>query len=166
LPTHTHPAHTHPASNMATNVAANANNSEPTLTIIFGCLATVLALAGIVVGYVQYRSYNRPLTAASSRSSLEAGLQLSAIIPGNQPQEQDETGLPSSPITPRDQPQEQGETSLPPSPIIPDGQTQEQPESDPALKSDDAEVSSTVSNSDTTQTLDGHSSVEIPRSSA
>ncbi|KAM0694967.1 hypothetical protein Q7P36_005323 [Cladosporium allicinum] len=153
------------ATNVAANVAANAKNSEPTLTIIFGCLTTVLALAGIVVGYVQYRSYNRPLTAASSRSSLEAGLQLSAIIPGNQPQEQDETGLPSSPITPRDQPQEQGETSLPPSPIIPDGQTQEQPESDPAPKSDDVEFSSTPSDSDTARTLDSRSPVEIARGS-
>jgi len=88
------------AINVATNVAANANNSEPTLTIIFGCLAIVLALASIVVGYVQYRSYNRTLTAESSRSSLEAGLQLSAITPFDQPQEQGETGLPLSPIVP------------------------------------------------------------------
>jgi hypothetical protein len=132
---------------MATSMATNDNSSEPTLTIIFGCLATVLALAGIVVGYVQYRSYNRTSTPDSSRSSLEAGLQLSAI-------------------TPRDQPQEQGETSVPPSPIIPDRQTQDQPESELAPKSDDVEVSPTPSDSDTTRTLDSRSPVEIARGSA
>jgi hypothetical protein len=128
-------------------MATNANSSEPTLTIIFGCLATVLALAGIVVGYVQYRSYNRTSTPDSSPSSLEAGLQLSAITPGDQPQEQGETG-----------------SSL--SPIVPDGQSQEQPESDPAPKSDDVEVSSTPSDSDTARTLDSRSPVEIARGSA
>ena len=136
------------ATDMAANVATNAHSSEPALTIIFGCLATVLALAGIVVGYVQYRSYNRTSTkTTTSPSSLEAGLQLTTIAPG-------------------DQPQEQGETGSPLSPIVPDGQMQEQPESVPAPKSDDVEVSSTLTNSDTTRTLDGHSSVEIARGSA
>ena len=134
---------------MAINMATNADSSEPTLTIIFGCLATVLALAGIVVGYVQYRSYNRTSTTDSSPSSLEAGLQLSLITPGDQTQ-----------------PQEQGETDLPPSPIVPNNQPQEQPESDLAPKSDDVEVSSTPSNSDTARTQDIHGSVEVACGSA
>ena len=133
------------ATDMAANVATNAHSSEPALTIIFGCLATVLALAGIVVGYVQYRSYNRTsTTTTTSPSSLEAGLQLSLITPGDQTQ-----------------PQEQGETDLPPSPIVPNNQPQEQPESDPAPKSDDVEFSSTPSDSDTARTLDSRSPVEI-----
>jgi hypothetical protein len=128
-------------------MATNSNEKDLTLTIIFGCLATVLALAGIAVGYVQYRSYNRTSTTASSPSSLEAGLTLSPITPGNQPQEQDEA-------------------DVPPSPIVPGGRTPEQPESDLAPKSDDVEVSSTPSSSDSMRKQDGHSSFEIARASA
>jgi hypothetical protein len=73
---------------MSANMSANTDGSELTLTIIFGCLATVLALAGIVVGYVQYRSHDRTSTITTSSSSLEAGLPLAPIIPGGQPQEQ------------------------------------------------------------------------------
>jgi hypothetical protein len=94
-------------------MSANTNGSELTLTIIFGCLATVLALAGIIVACVQYRSYNRTSDSTSSPSSLE-------------------TGSPVIPINPGGQPQEQGD-------------------SDPAPKSDNVEVSSTPSNSDTTR---------------
>ena len=109
-------------------MATNSNEKELTLTIIFGCLATILAFAGIIVAYVQYRSYNHTSTTAPSPSSLEAGLR--------------------------------------PSPITPGGQPQEQPESDPAPKSDDVEVSSTPSSSDPMRKQDGHSSFEIARASA
>jgi hypothetical protein len=89
---HTHPPHTTPASNMAINtaisMATNTNRSELTMTIIFGCLATVLALAGIIVACVQYRTYNRTSDSTSSPSSLEAGLPLTPIIPSGQPQKQ------------------------------------------------------------------------------
>jgi hypothetical protein len=69
-------------------MTADDNGSEPTLTIIFGCLATVLALAGIIVACVQYRSYNRTSDSPSSPSSLEAGLPLNPVNTGSQPQEQ------------------------------------------------------------------------------
>lgn len=94
------------ALNTATSMATNFNRSESTLTIIFGCLATVLALAGIIVTCVQYRSYNRTSDSTSSPSSLEAGLPLAPIIPSGRQQEQGESdsapkngdvGVPSTP---------------------------------------------------------------------
>jgi hypothetical protein len=67
------------------------NEKEQTLTIIFGCLAIVLALAGIIVAYVQYRSYNRTANTTTSASSPETGLQLTPIVPGRKSQERGES---------------------------------------------------------------------------
>jgi hypothetical protein len=71
-------------------MSANSNDKELTLTIIFGCLATLLALAGIVVACVQYRSYIRASDTTISPSSLETGLPLSPIITDDQSQERGE----------------------------------------------------------------------------
>jgi hypothetical protein len=53
-------------------------------------LATLLALAGIVVACVQYRSYIRASDTTISPSSLETGLPLSPIITDDQSQERGE----------------------------------------------------------------------------
>jgi hypothetical protein len=63
-------------------MSASSIDKELTLTIIFGCLATILALAGIVVACVQYRSYIRASDTTPTLSSLETGLPLSPISPG------------------------------------------------------------------------------------
>jgi hypothetical protein len=87
-------------------MSANSNGTELTLTIIFGCLATILALAGIVVACVQCRSNNRASHTSSSPSNLETGLPLTPIVSGRQSQElnqsdsgpkADEDQLPSTP---------------------------------------------------------------------
>jgi hypothetical protein len=61
-----------------------SNGTDLTLTIIFGCLATILAFAGVVVACVQYRPYTRtPETTASTPSTLEAGPPLTPMPQGD-----------------------------------------------------------------------------------
>jgi hypothetical protein len=87
-------------------MSASSIDKELTLTIIFGCLATILALAGIVVACVQCRSNDRASHTTSSPSNLETGLPLTPIVSGCQSQElnqsdsgpkADEDQLPSMP---------------------------------------------------------------------
>ncbi|KAK6426141.1 hypothetical protein LTR95_016158 [Oleoguttula sp. CCFEE 5521] len=49
------------------------NNAELTLTIIFGCFATVLAVASAIVAVLQYRLHTHH-TGSSSSARLEAGV--------------------------------------------------------------------------------------------
>jgi hypothetical protein len=72
-------------------MSANSNGTELTLTITFGCLATMLALAGIVVACVQCRSNNRASHTTSSPSNLETGLPLTPIVSGRRSQERGES---------------------------------------------------------------------------
>jgi hypothetical protein len=43
------------------------------ISILFGCLATVLAIVGIILTYIQYRTYKRQSTHNTTLSSLEIG---------------------------------------------------------------------------------------------
>lgn len=47
--------------------------SERLLTIIFGCFATVLAITGIALTYVQYLTYTRQSSHNTALSALENG---------------------------------------------------------------------------------------------
>jgi hypothetical protein len=46
---------------------------EQMLSILFGCLATVLAIVGIILAYIQYRTYTRQSTNRTTPSALEVG---------------------------------------------------------------------------------------------
>jgi hypothetical protein len=46
---------------------------EQVLSVLFGCLATVLAIISIVLAYVQYRAYTRQSTNSTTPSALEVG---------------------------------------------------------------------------------------------
>jgi hypothetical protein len=46
---------------------------EQILSILFGCLATVLAIISIILAYIQYRTYTRQSTHNTICSSLETG---------------------------------------------------------------------------------------------
>jgi hypothetical protein len=45
---------------------------EDILSILFGCLATVLAIVSIVLAYLQFRTYTRQSTHSTTPSALEA----------------------------------------------------------------------------------------------
>jgi hypothetical protein len=46
---------------------------EKILSILFGCLATVLAAVSIILAYIQYRTYTRQSTHSTTPSALEVG---------------------------------------------------------------------------------------------
>jgi preprotein translocase subunit SecG len=46
---------------------------ERVLSILFGCLATVLAIVSIVLAYIQYRTYMRQSTHNTTPAALELG---------------------------------------------------------------------------------------------
>jgi hypothetical protein len=43
------------------------------LSILFGSLATVLAIVSIILAYIQYRTYTRQSTNRTTPSALEVG---------------------------------------------------------------------------------------------
>lgn len=47
--------------------------AERQLSIIFGCLATVLAIASIILAYVQHRTHSRQPRQNTTPSALENG---------------------------------------------------------------------------------------------
>jgi len=64
-----------------------ASHPDLSLTIVFGCLATVLAFAGVIVACVQCRSRNRTVdNTESTPSTLEAALPLTPIAPNGREQ--------------------------------------------------------------------------------
>jgi hypothetical protein len=46
---------------------------EQVLSILFGCLATALAVVSVILAYIQYRTYTRQSTHSTTPSALEVG---------------------------------------------------------------------------------------------
>lgn len=78
-------------------MAFNSNEMDLTLTIVFGCLATVLAFAGVIVAYVHYRSRYHALDETNSIPlTLEAALPSTQVIQNGRKQDDDAPGSAST----------------------------------------------------------------------
>jgi hypothetical protein len=58
---------------LASQYSHDRTMGEQTISILFGCLATVLAIVSIILAYIQYRAYTRQSTHNTTCSSLETG---------------------------------------------------------------------------------------------
>jgi hypothetical protein len=58
---------------LALQCPVDRNMGERILSILFGCLATMLAIVGIILAYIQYRTYTRQSINRTTPSALEIG---------------------------------------------------------------------------------------------